>query len=78
MKGISRIISEEITKYISEKCMLKEYKNPNDAETVRVCGDTLEQLYNRILQNGYSRREITMETMEKIIGEIRHLEQMMK
>lgn len=78
MKGISRIISEEITKYISEKCMLKEYKNPNDAETVRVCGDTLEQLYNRILQNGYSRHEITMETMEKIIGEIRHLEQMMK
>lgn len=78
MKGISRIISEEITKYISEKCMLKEYKNPNDAETVRVCGDTLEQLYNRILQSGYSRREITMETMEKIIGEIRHLEQMMK
>jgi hypothetical protein len=78
MKGISRIISEEITKYISGKCMLKEYKNPNDAETVRVCGDTLEQLYNRILQSGYSRREITMETMEKIIGEIRHLEQMMK
>ena len=78
MRNINDAISEEIKKYISEKCMLREYKNPNDAETVRVCGDTLEQLYNRILQNGCSKREITIEIMAKIIGELRHLEQMMR
>ena len=76
--NINRIISEEITKYLSDKCMLKEYKNPNDAETVRVCGDTLEQLYNRILQNGCSKREITMELLAKVIKEIRHIEQVMR
>ena len=78
MKKISNIISEEIRKVIGGKRMLREYKNPKDAETVRVCGDTLEQLYSRIISDGCSRREITMETMEKIIGDIRHLEQMMK
>lgn len=78
MNKISKIIQEEITKYISGKCMLKEYKNPNDAETVRVCGDMLEQLYNSIIENGCSKREITVEMMGNIIGELRHLEQMMK
>ena len=78
MGKFSKIISEEITKYISGKCMIKEYKNPNDAETVRVCGDTLEQLYNRILQNGCSKREITMELLAKVIKEIRHIEQVMR
>lgn len=78
MNKISKIIQEEITKYISGKCMLKEYKNPNDAETVRVCGDMLEQLYNSIIENGCSKREITVEMMGNIIGELRRLEQMMK
>ena len=76
--NLDKIISEEITKYLSDKCMLKEYKNPNDAETVRVCGDTLEQLYQRILGEGCSKREITMEMLANIINEIRRLEQVMK
>ena len=76
--NINRIISEEITKYLSDKCMLKEYRNPNDAETVRVCGDTLEQLYRRIVGGGFSRREITMEMLAKIISSIRRLEQVMR
>lgn len=76
--NLNKIISEEITKYLSDKCMLKEYKNPNDAETVRVCGDTLEQLYQRILREGCSKREITMEMLANIISEIRRLEQVMK
>jgi hypothetical protein len=76
--NLNKIISEEITKYLSDKCMLKEYKNPNDAETVRVCGDTLEQLYQRILGEGCSKREITMEMLAKIISDIRHLEQVMR
>ena len=41
MSNISRIINEEIKKYISGKCMIREFKNPNDAETVRACGDML-------------------------------------
>ena len=78
MSNISRIINEEITKYISGKCMIREFKNPNDAETVRVCGDMLEQLYNRVIGDGCSKREITVELMYKIIGDIRRLEQMLK
>ncbi len=77
MKNINSVIKEEITKYISEKCMIREYKNPKDSQTVRVCGDMLEQLYNRIIQNGCSRREITMEMMYKIISDLRRLEQIM-
>ncbi len=76
--NIDSIISEEINKIIGSKCMIKEFKNPKDAETVRVCGDTLEQLYNNIISNGCSKREITAELMIKIIGDIRRLEQMMK
>ena len=72
------IISEVINNYINSKCMLREYKNPNDAETVRVCGDTLQQMYDRIIQQGSSKREITMEYLQRIIGEIRHLEEMMR
>ena len=58
--------------------MIREYKNPKDAETVRVCGDTLEQMYNRIIDNGCSRREITVELLSKVIKEIRYLEQIIK
>jgi len=72
------IISEVINNYIESKCMLREYKNPNDADTVRSCGDMLQQLYNNLLQNGCSKREITIEMMARIIGEIRRLEQMMR
>ncbi len=72
------IISEVINNYIESKCMLREYKNPNDADTVRSCGDMLQQLYNNLLQNGCSKRENTIEMMARIIGEIRHLEQMMR
>jgi len=76
--NIKNIISEEINNFLKEKCMLREYKNPKDSETVRVCGDMLEEVYNRIIQNGVSKREITVKTMGNIIGELRHLEEMMK
>ena len=72
------IISEVINSYINKKCMLKEFKNPKDAETVRVCADMLQQMYDRIISQGSSKREITVEIMQKIIGELRHLEEMMK
>jgi hypothetical protein len=78
MKNFSNIVSEEIRKVIGEKCMIKEYKNPNDAEIVRGCGDTLEQMYNRIIDNGCSRHEITVELLAKVVKEIRYLEQIMK
>lgn len=72
------IISEVISKYIESKCMLKEYRSPNDAEIVRQCGDMLQQLYNNTVGNGMSKREITVEVMARIIGELRHLEEMMR
>jgi hypothetical protein len=78
MDKIGKIIIDEITNYINSKCMIKEYKNPNDSETVRVCGDMLQQLYDSIINNGCSKHEITVETMGKIIGELRRLEEMMK
>ena len=78
MKNFSNIISEEIRKTISGKRMIREYKNPQDAETVRTCGDMLEQLYSRIISDGCSRREITIELLAKVIKEIRHIEQIMR
>ena len=75
---VSKIVKEAINKYISEECkMLKEFKNPKDAETVRVCGDMLQNLHDSLVENGVSKREVTVVTMSKIIGELRHLEEMM-
>lgn len=71
------IINEVINEYIGSKCMLKEYKNPNDSETVRVCADQLQNLYNNILSNGVSRHEITLEKLGDAIKELRKLQQMM-
>lgn len=78
MARINGIISEEITKYINSKCMLREYKDPNSADTVRACGDKLEELHYNLIKSGCSKREITIETMARIIAEIRRLEQMMR
>ena len=75
---VSKIIKETISKYISEECkMLREFKNPKDAETVRACGDMLQSLHDSIVENGVSKREVTVVMMNKIIGEIGHLEEMM-
>lgn len=78
MTKINSIISEEITKYINSKCMLREYKDPISADTVRECGDKLEELHYNLIKKGCSKREVTIETMAKIIAEIRHLEKMMR
>jgi len=75
---INTIINEEINKFLKSKCMLKEYRNPKDSETVRVIGDNLETLYNNIIEGGVSKHEIVVETMKNIIGQLRRLEQMMK
>jgi hypothetical protein len=75
--NLSKIISEEINKCINSKCMLREYKNPRDAETVRACRNMLQNLYNNSINNGMSRHEITMENMAKIISDLERLEQVM-
>ena len=75
--NFSKIITEEINKCINSKCMLREYKNPNDAETVRACRNMLFNLYNNSLRKGMSKREITMEKIAAIIGELERLEQVM-
>ena len=76
--NLDGVINSEIKKYIVEKCMIREYKNPKDAQTVRVCGDMLEQLYANLINGGCTKREITAEMMAKIIGDLRRLEQIMK
>lgn len=68
------LISEVINNYINSKCMLKEYKNPNDSETIRVCADMLESVYNGIISNGGSKNEYSVEKLGKIIKEVRRLQ----
>lgn len=68
------IISEVVNNYLKSKCMLKEYKNPNDSETIRVCTDMLENIYNRIISNGGSKNEYSIEKLGKIIVELRKMQ----
>lgn len=78
---LDNIITEVINGYIESKSkrnMLKEYKNPEDSETIRVCADQLEALYNNIIKNGMSKREITVKTLGEIIKELRALEMEMR
>lgn len=72
-----KIVAEEISNFLKKDCMLKEYKNPQDSETIRVCGETLKAIYDRITKNGTSKHEITMVMLNKIIGELKRLEQAM-
>jgi len=74
----SRIVTEVIDDYLRKNTMLKEYKNPMDSETIRVCADQLETLYNNVIANGASRNEYTVEQLLKIIGELRKLERMFR
>lgn len=78
---LDNIITEVINGYVESKSkrnMLKEYKNPEDSETIRVCADQLEALYNNIIKNGMSKREITVKTLGEIIKELRVLENEMR
>ena len=78
---LDNIITEVINGYVESKSkrnMLKEYKNPEDSETIRVCADQLEALYNNIIKNGMSKREITVKTLGEIIKELRALEMEMR
>lgn len=69
MNKIDRIISETIDKY-----MLKEYKNPNDSEAIRVCADQLEALHDNMIANGANRHEYTLVKLANIIGELRKIQ----
>lgn len=69
------IISEVIHNYISNKKMLKEYKNPEDSKTLMVCGNILQDMYDRIIEGGASRNEYTIEKLGRIINEIRKLQE---
>lgn len=68
------IITEVINEYLESKCMINEYKNPKDAETIRVCGDQLEALYKRIIEGGVSKNEYLVERLGKAVLELRKLE----
>lgn len=68
------IISEVIHNYISSKKMLKEYKNPEDSKTLMICANMLQDMYDRIIENGTSKKEYTIEKLGRIIKEIRKLQ----
>jgi hypothetical protein len=74
---MENVISEVINNYLKKNVMLKEYKNPQDAETLRVCADMLQNLYDNAISNGTSRHEITVQKIHQIIGELRKLQQIM-
>ena len=69
------IISEVIHNYLSSRKMLNEYKNPEDSKTLMVCGNILQDMYDKIIENGGSRNEYTIEKLGKIIKEIRKLQE---
>jgi hypothetical protein len=71
-----KIIKECINSVIGKK-MLREYKDPNDAQIVRTCADTLQELHDRVVTNGMSKREITVEHIQEIVNALRNLEKMM-
>lgn len=72
------IVTNVINNYIKENCMLKEYKNPKDSETLRVCADMLRTMHDNIIANGTSAHEITMVKLTNVIHDIEKLEKMMK
>ena len=71
---VNQIVSEVLEKYIGDKCMLKEYKNPKDSDTIRVCADTLEQLYKDIIYRGTSKHECNVVQLGEIIHKLRKIE----
>jgi hypothetical protein len=68
------IISEVINDYVYNKKILKEYKNPEDSKTLMVCGNILQDMYDRIIENGGSKNEYAIEKLGEIISEIRKLQ----
>ena len=75
---IDRIVSESIKNYIDDKMLLKEYKNPNDSDTIRVCTDQLENVYENILKNGGSKNEYTVMQLAKVIHDLRKIQDWFK
>lgn len=73
---VDKIITEAINGYLESREMLKEYKNPEDSETVRVCADQLENLYNRIISTGMSRHEFSIEKLRKAILDLRKIQKL--
>lgn len=75
VRRIDKIVNEQINNLIeSKRNMLREYKNPNDRDTVKVCTDQLENLYNSIIERGNSRHDYAIERLSKIIRELRKIE----
>jgi len=72
------LITEVINDYLKQQTMLKEYKNPKDSETLRVCAEMLENIYNGIISNGGSRNEITTQRLGNVIAELRKIEKAME
>ena len=77
MKDINTVVAETVNNYVERKMMLNEYKNPNDAETIRVCAEMLASLHDKIVGSGVSKHEITVEKIAKVVDELKRIEAMM-
>lgn len=71
---IDSIVSEAINDCLRGKGIINEYKNPKDSNTIRVCADQLEALYENIIANGASRNEYTLQRLFKVIRELRKIQ----
>ena len=58
--------------------MLNKDKNPEDIATIKDCESKIEEIHDRLISNGVSKREITVVKMKKIIDDLNHLEKMVK
>ena len=73
-KNIRKVVNEEIRKLVRSKSMLNEYRNPRDRDIIRACADQLEGLYNRIISDGNSKHEYSIERLFVTIRELRKIE----
>ena len=78
-RNTNQIVKEVINNYINENCKrIDEFRNPVNAHEIGVYANNLENMRNNIMNNnGVSRNEITMVKLNKIIMDLRSLEQMM-
>ena len=74
----NKIIKECINSVIRDKKMLKEYKSPKCCEVIGSCIGQLQELHDEIVNSGISKREITVEDLQKAIEMLKKVYKMMQ
>lgn len=67
---VNRIINEVVDDYIRKNALVLEYKNPKDAETIRVCAELLEKLRENMITCGASKNEHVVVRLGRVISEL--------